>query len=361
MVLSAWLHQHLGRFADGVRLLAVIVGVAVCIGSTFISQQQSASVFSEEQLGRHLGRIVWCLAMQFPWIVAACFSIADSSEYGIRTPDWKTLATGLLIVFVVPICYVEFVVDRQLGIFHGQREQLQVSRAWKSVRRLNAMGTKAWTNDFTEKNERNQLQQTELELARELGSIYRFLDSQELTAASSDDEKINYALQLSKLAGENIDRDYLSDAIEVLQQDNLVHQHPRAALIMGSIREHQSEYAQAVDHYSKVIELATSPNASPDTSTLFIGYERLANNLRRIGRGQEAEQLLLDAKKKFPEQAIIFDYQLGLHYELAGRPIDAIEFYQTIPVSTPRFGVLAESRRSNIEQTQLGCRIGVSR
>ena len=370
MVCAAWFRDRYSQFATSIRFAAIICGLLVAFGSAVISLEQVASNLGEQQLGRHLGRILWTFCLQLPWIIAACFAIDESSSVGIRKPDLKGVLTAALVILVVPVCYVEFVIERQLGIFRAEREHLQIAKAWKTVSRLNSLGTKPWTStntvvaDAGRINERNQLEKIELELEKELGNIYGFLAAETLNGDSTDEQKINYALQLSKLAGENIDRDYLSEAMAILQTDDLCKKHPRAALIMGSIFEHQSKFQEAVEHYERVLDLSASMGDTIEAqqeATVFIGYERLANNLRRSGKGKAAEKLLLDARDKFPERTVVFNYQLGLHYELAGRPLNAIECFQTIPTSAPRFGELAAARLNNIQKRQLGCRIGVTR
>ena len=94
-----------------------------------------------------------------------------------------------------------------------------------------------------------------------------------------------------------------------------------AALLLAAVFERERDFAASNAQYETAARLLADAESSPNvTSGLVRAYTGMAFTARELGQPAAAEAIYQRALTEVPTAAPDFHFQLGKHYELAGRP-----------------------------------------
>ena len=121
--------------------------------------------------------------------------------------------------------------------------------------------------------------------------------------------------------------------------------------------ERERDFAASNAQYETAARLLADAESSPNvTSGLVRAYTGMAFTARELGQPAAAEAIYQRALTEVPTAAPYFHFQLGKHYELAGRPLAASEQLRRATALAPdAFGRQAEQRLKHLSAGTPGC------
>jgi hypothetical protein len=226
---------------------------------------------------RHLVRVLWCLALQWPWAVA------------VRGPWPASISVAILslaIAVTIPAMYLRVLLrDSSTNV----DTLIQNSRVPSALRLLSsrvAVGSGEGPR---------------------LATLITYHKQLELAAKSGN--RLPALLQLERL----------DEAAALLQRGTL---DAAGWKVLGVIRQKQGRFAESDAALEKALSLATGDQAKIEI------IDSLAFNARETTRFRRSEELYLDALEQFPEHAAYLHFQLGRHYHAGNRVPEALQHFK---------------------------------
>jgi hypothetical protein len=135
---------------------------------------------------------------------------------------------------------------------------------------------------------------------------------------------------------------------------------PLARLVLGEClllkeRWTDSESALRAGLAAYLPTAAADPVAAARCVTAF---DLLAENATKRGATGEREAVLREGLEKLPAQAAYFRFQLGRHYQLSGRPFDAVREFEAAVEADPNLQPQVEPPLRNIREHTPACLVG---
>jgi len=291
-------------------------------------------------VGRLVVRVLWCVVLQLPWCLAI-LAVTPNTMSSKRDPlaIAHLFALALVVAFVVPLAYVDSLIDDQTALAKKHCGNNHVERARNIVWRLCDLGsTKClWKLDvngdgaaeeYSPLSARAILEQDRAELTRKGASLR--------SVKRTDWQQVQLAQHLVSL-GE------LDQAESVIRP--VAPRDARAAVVLAQIHQQRKEWQQGSHWFQSALELARSARSGQpaearlNTKIQVHAYNMLAHNARELDQYDLAASYYLDALERLPAHQAYYHHQLGRHYELWGRPVKAVEhFSRAFHLDPQRYG-----------------------
>ena len=321
-------------------LLAAVVGCLFSLGARFI-------IFPPDMVSGTTAtvvRILWTLVLQVPW----CFAVrcGDTTESAWAEFAWaKSSGVGISLVIatlwaIVPQCYVDSICRKEEASIG---DSLRNGFTWDAAQRVDSVlrtGARAKILDQ---------EPTEI-LAALVGEIQRASHEtdQPLPQTATEGERFQRSQRWMQL-GE------LTKAKQMLDS---MPSSPHAQLLSSVIAEELGDWSAAIQSCRAVLEPLQQPQFADERNRLSNNArERLANNLRRIGKYQEAEQMLRQAVAGGGPTVGTSHYHLGTHLRNGGRLREAISQFEKAAELDPKLGDVVSAAMAAIasESSGSGC------
>ena len=147
--------------------------------------------------------------------------------------------------------------------------------------------------------------------------------------------------------------DALDEAIELLA--DRAGNRPDALLLLATVHEENKDSRSAVEVLEEAAESIADAKGDDAERVVRSIYQRLAQNLRREQRYLEAERRLLEAIQRYDHSRGFFYFELGLHYQLGGRFLAAIDHYQASVKADPRYAERVEGAMRQLRVDTPAC------
>jgi tetratricopeptide (TPR) repeat protein len=127
-----------------------------------------------------------------------------------------------------------------------------------------------------------------------------------------------------------------------------------AELLLAAVRQRQGRYAESTVAYQAALDQLGDDRAT--AAARVRAYDGLAFNARAAGRPADAEAAYRDGLARVPAAAAHFHFQLGRHYEQAGRPGPALEHLrEAVLLDPPTFAGPAGPVIERLTRSTPGC------
>lgn len=323
-------------------LVPVVAGVLSAAGGFVLTGPLGDALdsFPADFTVRCLVRPLFCLLLAVPWAVAARVGSPPARW------SWVRAAVGLAAAFILPGVWAERLAREATD---AAVDELTARRATRAARLVDGACD---LDPF--RTERIKGPKHLIEFRGELAQRQKRLT--ELLAARSPDtlppnDRLQYANDLLSL-------DRLGEAEAVLRE--LVRTLPPANLPLARVLHLQGRYAES-DAAVRELLAAGLPLVSTKPSirkACLDGYDLLAENATKRGSHADREAALKEGLDRVPAEAAYFHFQLGRHYKLTGRPLDAVRELNEAARLDPAFGPSAEPLLRDIREGTPGCLIG---
>ncbi len=264
-------------------------------------------------------RIIWCLVLVAPWCWVA-YRLTGSTRREAGDGDASGLTATVLAVFVacgLPAAYTFHFVREQTAIANNH---LSGGRLWKAEPVLAALcevGSSLPVASPAASGRRVAPRVARDELAAEM-AFHAAEAERPPTPDAPAAEQVQYVRHLVVLGKLAQARSALETVADV---------DASAALLMAAILDQQQQCEQSHRWYATAASLLSADSAPP-TDLRMIAYDGLAKTARDLRRYRDAERVYQEAIRELPDQEAYYRFQLGRHYQLGGRPADAMAAFQ---------------------------------
>lgn len=291
--------------------------------------------------GFFLLRHFWMLMLQLPWTISAT-AIWEKNWQFVRKIDFLitlSIATLLPYAFGAKVCRAELeTIEKTLA-------NRQIQRAFESLTHLRRYGVAKPIHGRT-------VSELQTELTELLANLKRSVETPLLDPVS-DDERFDLAVQLASL-------DKLQRASDVLTPAAL--RRPDAAVLLARLKFELGDEDGCLRNSQRAIKQLEESTASDQIDLIRLqAYEMWVEQLRRRARYQQAERVLRNALQTYERIAAGLRFQLGRHYEMGGRPFEAIEQFNLAVDLDANYSSLVAETLKNLSQGTPACLLRYNR
>jgi tetratricopeptide (TPR) repeat protein len=298
----------------GVSWFAIAIGAAwltASRGADFAGQLDPASGFS----ARLVIRFLWSLCLQLPWCLAAqAFMNQAPSESRPWMPPGPATALSLLAAFLLPAAYARSVIDAQSA---KAEELLRAGRLVRAQPLVHSLGDVAGGKPIFGMNPRELRQKIDQDIRAFSAAV-----SQPMPDSATAETRLARARAFAVLGRPD-------DALHLLKP--LAPTDATACLLLAAVLQGEQRWQESNHYYRAALQLLNDQPAQ-DAAALanrVKAYDSLAFNAREQGAYQDAEAIYYEAMASLAEAKPHFHFQLGRHYQQAGRPALAVEHLET--------------------------------
>ncbi len=334
----AWRTHRLGE-TRWIAIALALVGVLLAGISLLIAGPLGDWSVGGQEVRSFMVRSVWVLTLQLPWCFAAVVSLEKAQRQSV--PFWADVVTALLLM-AIPAVYTLEVVRRQSKLVEDAIVNQQYRKALDVTGQLYVLRTREIAGQDT------------AQLLTDLSADVRAL-SQAVQQPLPDDPTIDQVLGRARQLYGLGEYDAVPQVLGSLSQTD-----PRASYRLARGLEAQGKWTAAAGQYQATIRMIATASEEAQSSaalngTLRSSYERLVNNLRRAGEYAAAESELKNGLENWPDHRDLFLLQLGFHYQLAGRTVEALDYFQQAGQANPQMQPIVEQQLSNLNRQAEGC------
>ena len=268
-------------------------------------------------------------------------SVADLQH---RRRTVASIALAMLVAVGLPASYTADLIRRQTKTANDMLQRQTIVRAAPVIAALRDVGSdKPVANQSPAaclQPLMTSISRLEVELARPIGSPL------------SAEATIERAAALAML-------DRLPEATRLMEPLSV--RNPQAALLLAAILQQREDWQASSDGYRHALELLDGlPADDVQSAAMRVrAYNGIAFNARELKHYQEAEATYLEGLRLIPAARAHFHFQLGMHYQLAGRPLKSAEHMQAAARIDPaNYATSAATvlRKLNLETPGCGIR-----
>jgi hypothetical protein len=300
LTLGRWVPEKFASVGLGLGLL--LAALTVLMGATLGTALESSGV-----VPRHLVRVLWCLALQWPWAIAF---------RGPWPASWSILAVSAILSLAVPALYAR-------ALVHQSEEQIQTFvRENRTASLVGILASRVALG---------------LEQGPELAQLLTFRKQLDLAVRQGGSGRLPALLQLERY----------EEAARLLQRGPLDANGWRT---LGIIRQRQQRFAESDEALERALR-----GASTDRQKIDI-LNSLAFNARETARFARSEEIYRDALETYPEHAAFLHFQLGQHYNAGNRAAEALyHLRQARELDPQSYGAPAATMAQEIRRHTPGC------
>jgi len=297
-------------------------GMIVALPAVATSLNDPAMNFA----ARTLARSLLCLALVLPWClagesVAAVLTETTPSTAGAsRAANLWALSVAALVATALPAVYAADLCRRQTTLCTEGVNKQQLVVAQRILERLNAVASRRPVAGEAPRDLAKKMDAAIAQLTRRAAQQNR----PSLDAA----EAIELARVLAML-------DRLDEAERILAPHRATN--AQASLLSAAILQQQRHWGESSASYETAARLLNDAPASPETIAGRVrAINGIAYNAREAGQYAVAESAYLQGLASVPDAAAHFHFQLGRHYQLGGRPLQAVTHLRRAVELDPR-------------------------
>jgi hypothetical protein len=312
-----------------VGIFAIVAG-GLAIATLNAGDAVAAELIAQASAGpRFLLRLLWTFILQVPWCVSAAVLLKAPVEPRSHVPGANEMAVAwmpillvaMLVAWFLPMTHANHVTRREIG---RAEEYLSLSKqqyrlAWNHLVALESLAG-------TQQVSQRQSDELRDHLLKQLILLLR-----QVNQPLAEDAPVEAVIERAK---QYVSLNALSDAVTVLE--GVPNRRPDALFLLARVHEERRDSQSAISTLEEAANLITD-DTGPDAEVGRQIYKGLANNLRRAGRYQEAEERLREALQRFPNSQGFFLFELGLHNQMGGRFKAALDYYESAAEMDPRY------------------------
>lgn len=253
-------------------------------------------------------RVLWPLALQLPWTLLALQrgeemkgQQPEPTEFKPRRMLGLSIA-AIAIAVVLPSIYVDDLVRRRTREVDATLKDGQLAKATELLEPLEHFGA---SQAMRYVEQQVTIKQDRLrELDRKRPANPRHADERQLERA-----KIYRSLGQYDAAR--------------LALDDLPERYPAAAELMAIISRDHQQWDESALWFRRAVRPLIASAAEEEVLYEVGRLDNLAYVLRAQRKYRQIETMYVEAIERLPQQEDHFRFQLGLHYRLVGRPLEA--------------------------------------
>ncbi|MCI0465112.1 MAG: tetratricopeptide repeat protein [Gemmataceae bacterium] len=330
--------------------VGVVLGVVLTVAT--IRTGTSLGTWVDEQQAGYFARlairVIWCLALQVPWLLCGLAVVVPRTERYGDLPRWAAASLALLVALAGPAVYTaggggspysgaSNLLDAQSRKAEELLARARLARAHALVEGLCDLGsTQPLAGELPDavRGELRQALQAATEAARA-----------PLPARVSSAARVERAQLLAVL-------DRLDEAERLLQP--LAADEPAATLLLAAIWQDQQRWEESSRGYRHALVLLGRDPATVPARVQ--AYDGLAFNARARQAYREAETIYAEALEQVPQARAHFHFELGRHHHTGGRPGQALHHLETAARLDPTaYGSRASALIQNLTLYTPGC------
>ncbi|HEY1600489.1 MAG TPA: hypothetical protein VGG64_12860 [Pirellulales bacterium] len=299
-------------------------------------------------IARALLRVGTCLILELPWCLAAeCWAEAwEDRARRDQQPDRATLAALVIAILAavgLPAAYAVDLYRRQTAVAADLIERQQLVAAQRVITRLCAIGSVRPIAGIAPAA-------IERKLAESIVTLDQRLEKSQI-AEMKPAGQIEQARLLAML-------DRGAEASQLLNP--LAAAHAEAALLLAAVLQQQRQWTESSQWYRTGAELLQAePDSAANTAGRVRALNGLAFNARERTQYAEAEAAYRQGLATIPAAAGHFHFQLGRHYQQAGRPLSAAEHLKAAAELAPEtYAQQAQQLLRQLAAESPGCVLG---
>ncbi|MCH8923307.1 MAG: tetratricopeptide repeat protein [Planctomycetes bacterium] len=253
-------------------------------------------------------RMLWPLALQLPWTLLALQRGGEMKEAQPEPPELKPRRVlglsmaAVAIAVVLPNVYVDDVVGRRMREVDDTLQDGQLAKAVKLLERLEHFGAS------------QALLSVEQQVTMKQNRLKDLIMQQPADPRQADERHFEMA-QIYRSLGQ-----YGAARIAL---DDLPDRYPPAAELMAIIYRDHQQWEESARWFRRATRPLTRVSSDEEIIYEVRRLDSLAYVLRAQRKYGRIEKMYNDAIERLPPQEAYFRFQLGRHYELVGRPIEA--------------------------------------
>jgi tetratricopeptide (TPR) repeat protein len=221
--------------------------------------------------------------------------------------DFKWALVFIAIALLLPGSYAWEVAQRRAATAHELLAAGQLAAAQRAIDELCALGSSATINELRPLQTQRLLAQTIAQLEESLVK----------PPPADAEEVVEFGRRLAALAR-------YDEAIHLLAP--LAPDRADAALLLAAVLQRAGRYDDSTHWYQHGLPLAAAQLTDDALRDAQVrAYSGIAFNARALGRHADAERAYQAGLQACPLAAAHFYFQWGRHYQLAGRPLRAID------------------------------------
>lgn len=325
--------QSASRTAAGLAI-ALAIGTLLAVNPLAVWLEDAADGFAS----RAIARVALCVLLELPWHVAAWLSVPAAAR--ARKPPLGLVALAVVVAAVLPAAYVRDYAAKQTDALQSDLARNQILSAGSLSVALVDIGSPWPIGDEPARVWRDRTADRVAHLLERVQSP--------LGVNATHSARLQRAQELAMLK-------FWPQAREAIGP--LARQYVDAAMLMAVIWQDQRDFVESDRYYRRALDLLDSGGDEAKLAQRRRAIDGLAYNAREDRRPREAEQIYRSAIADLPEsEAAYFHFQLGRHYELGGRPHDALAELQTAARLSPaQFSRPAASLSDSIRAASPAC------
>jgi hypothetical protein len=330
----------------------VVVGLLVAVVGYFAVQGVAGSLDPSADFAlRCLVRTLVCLLLALPWAVAA------RAEEAPARGSWVTVAVGLAVAFLLPGIWAGRLAKENADAAQGE---VSVNRTTRGRRLLDGVcdldPRRVMADGKTDAAEaRRQL------VAEEKALTVRVAGADPSALRPTD--RLLHANGLVSLDRPAEAEPILRDLARTQPQVNL----PLARALHllgryeGSDAAARTFLAEAIPEVNKPVDESNKRQVELRANIrrwCVEGFDLLAENATKRGDNIGREAALREGLEKLPAEEAYFRFQLGRHYKVSGRPVDAVRELNEAGRLDDNYRVPAEALIRELRELTPACLIG---
>jgi len=345
------IRRRLPRQGRGAAIAFAAVGIVVAV-ATGVFGSALGPLMDDGNAGTVLRltcRVAWCFALGLPWCLTAEMMEAGGptsravDDLPHRRHALATFALAVLVAAGPPAAYTAHLIGKQSTLANDLLQRQRLVRAEPVVAALRDVGSAEPLAN-----------QTPVICLRQLTTAISQIEmilAQPQASPSTTASTIERAAALTML-------DRLTEATRLIKP--LSAQDPQATLLLAAIMQQGENWQASTDEYRHALTLLSETSAvdAQSIAARVRAYNGIAFNARELKRYQEAEESYLEGLRLVPTAQAHFHFQLGRHYQLAGRPLKSAEHLQTAAQLDPtNYAKSAASIQRKLNLETPGCGI----
>ncbi len=278
-------------------------------------------------------------------LLATPFVMAARVEVPVFKQSWLSLGVGLVVGLVLPGVWAEKLTSETVPLMSID---LAKGRLVRASRHLEALLDLAPDRNLPSGSESRTLTEIKRRLNADLARVSERVSSPPKESAKWA-EKIEYANDLVSL-------DRLEDAEKVLVK---LSANPVAQRKLSEVYQLQKRYPESDAVLRSFLSEGLPRTDKPAVRIACIeAFDALANNAAEQRHYNQVEAILNEAIEKLPNDEAHFRYELGLHYKMRNRPLDATrELNEAIRIDGT-LAPVAEPLIRNLKEQTPACLVG---
>lgn len=375
----AWLVPQIVLFAVGVGGIALTIAGGAAAGP-YLDEHTTGFV------KRALLRTAWCISLQLPWCMLACRQLtavpSSISANDQRFEGWPIILAAT-IACAMPTLYVVHLTDRQAAQLSELRERMQLARALPIAESICQLGRqraeKAPMPSGPELPDSTDFQTIRDDLRRQVRKL-----EDEVNLPIPTDASTHVFVQRARALAQ-LDR--LNESMAILRR--ISNENVEAMLLLATVLQDLERWLESDEWYQRALArrlqllkadarqlIGATAVTSGGPMSLWArnlvvadlkraiddcieAYDGLAFNARNRRDFAEGERWYRQAIEKLPAAKAHFHFQLGRHFEVAGRPAAAVEqFREAARLDPPHFNSKAELRIRKLQNDTPACFFG---